>query len=364
MKTSVPIYYRDKPLFGLDIGNDTLKVVQLSESSDLARLKERKPKIIGYGYNRFDRSAIKDGVIIKPQIIAEAAKELLDKKIKGTITTNRVAIAIPAYRTFSRSIKIPNLSKKQIKEAIELEAEQYIAFNIDDLYIDYEIIRHTLSDELEVLIVAVPKVIVDSYTKLAEMLNLEVLIVEPTLSSSGRLFSIDEHSRSAAVIIDFGALSSDISLYDKSIVVSGTIEGGGLNFTDLIRKILRISPEEAEIAKTRYGLSPSKKQDEIKRALQPTLEKIIKEVRRMLRYYEERYGTTRPIKQIVTLGGGANMPGLSEYLTENLRMAVRHGDPWQFIECKKIKAPSESEKSMYTNAIGLALIDPKKVYKA
>lgn len=363
MNKSVPIYYRDKPLFGLDIGNDTLKVVQLSESSRSSLYKQNKPKVIGYGYNRFDRSAIKDGVIIKPESIAAAAKELLGKKINGKITTNRVAIAIPAYRTFSRSIKIPNLSNKEIKEAVELEAEQYIAVNIDDLYIDYEIIRHTLSDELEVLIVAVPKKIVDSYIRLAEMLDLEVLVVEPTLSSSGRIFSIDKHSRSAAVIIDFGALSSDISLYDKSVVVSGTVEGGGLNFTDLIRKILRISPEEAEIAKTRYGLSPSKKQDDIKRALSPMLEKILKEVKRMLRYYEERYGSNRPIKQIVTLGGGANMPGLSEYLTENLRMAVRHGDPWQFIECKKLKAPPSSEKSMYTNAIGLALIDPKEAIK-
>lgn len=362
--TKVPIFYRDKPIFGLDIGNDTLKVVQLSESADSAFTKNRKPKVVGYGYNHFDSSAIKDGVIVKPEIIVESAKELFSQKIQGNISTERVAMAIPAYRTYSRSIKIPNLSVKEIKEAVELEAEQYIAVNTKDLYIDYEIIRHTLSNELEILIIAVPKKIVDSYIKVADMLGLEVLVVEPTLSSSGRLFSIDKHSRAAAVIVDFGALSSDISIYDKSIIVSGTIEGGGVNFTDLIGKLLRISPEEAELAKTRYGLSPSKKQDEIKRALQPTLEKIIKEIRRMLRYYEERYGSSKPIKQIVTLGGGANMPGLSEYLTENLRMAVRHGDPWQFIDTKKVKVPSSSEKSMYTNALGLALIDTKKVYKS
>jgi type IV pilus assembly protein PilM len=353
-------YYRHKALFGIDIGTDTIKIVQLSGSASSFIDSSKKPKVLAYGYTRFDNSSINQGVIANPEAIAKATNELLETKLSGKITTNRVAMAIPAYRTFSRSIKIPNMSESQIKEAVELEAEQYIPIGLDKLYLDYQVVRQTLSDELEIVMIAAPKNIIDSYAELADRLNLELIAIESTLSATGRLFSIDKHSKSAAVIIDFGALSSDISIFDKKVIVSGTVEGGGVNFTKLIQQILKINADEAELAKTRYGLNASKKQDDIKRALEPVLDKIIKEIKRMLRYYEEHYGSTKPIKQIVTFGGGANMPGLSEYLTENLRMAVRHGDPWQFVNSNKLGSPSTAERSMYTNALGLALIDHKE----
>jgi type IV pilus assembly protein PilM len=361
-KPSIPTYFSDKPIMGLDIGSNTLKIVQLSETASKSISSNRLPAVKGYGYVSFDKSAIQDGMIVKPEEIASAAKELLANKIKGKINTNRVAMAVPAYRTFTRSVKLPALNSKQVKEAVELEAEQYISLGLEELYLDYEIIKEA-EESMEVFLVAVPKKIADSYMQLAELLELEVVALEPTLSASARLFSIDKHSRQPAVIIDFGAFSSDISIYDRGIVVSGTIEGGGVNFTDLIKNLLNISEAEAELAKTRYGITPSKKQGEIKKALDPTLQKIIKEIKRMLRYYEERYGSDRPITQIVTFGGGANMPGLSDYLTDNLRMAVRHGDPWQFIDCKKVDAPISSEKSMYTNALGSALLSAKEATK-
>jgi len=360
--TKVPNYYRAKPLFGLDIGTDTLKIVQLKNSSASTIGNGDKPRVLAYGYCRFDKNAISDGVIVKPEILADAARQLMASDLKGKLSTNRVAMAIPANRAFSRSIKIPNMGPRQVQEAVELEAEQYMPISLSELYLDYQIVRKTLSNELEIVLIAIPSKIVDSYMALAEALNLEAVVVESTLSSSGRLFSIDKHSRSAAVIIDFGALSSDISIFDKDIIVSGTVDGGGVSFTELIRKLLKISAEEAELAKTRYGLNASKKQGEIRQALEPILQKVIKETKRMIRYYEDHYGSTKPIKQIVTLGGGSNMPGLSDYLTENLRLAVRHGDPWQFIDYKKLGGPVEAEKSMYTNALGLALIDPREIF--
>src|SRR5690606_38536424 len=99
--------------------------------------------------------------------------------------------------------------------------------------------------------------------------------------------------------------------------------GGGDSFTQLIAKQLQASPAEAYIIKSKYGLGVSKKQKEITAALTPTLEELIKEIRRMIRYYEERSGTQKKIDQIVTMGGGANMPGLSDYMTSRLRLPVR-----------------------------------------
>ena len=70
-------------------------------------------------------------------------------------------------------------------------------------------------------------------------------------------------------------------------------------------------------------------------ALDPVLSQLAQEIRRMIRYYEDRYGTERKITQVITLGGGANMPGMSEYLTNALRLAVRTCDPWSNIATTK-----------------------------
>jgi type IV pilus assembly protein PilM len=245
-----------------------------------------------------------------------------------------------------------------------LEAEQYISAPLEELYLDYEVI-HQDENSTELFAVAVPQAIVDSYLELAEIFGLETVLIETTLSSSGRLFSQDYQSDVPTVMVDFGSLSADISIFDKNhILVTGTVQGGGKNFTDSIKQYLNVSDKEAGLIKTRYGLGPSKKQADIRKALEPTLTQIIKEIRRMMRYYEERYGTERPISQMVTVGGGANMPGLSDYFTEALRLAVRHTDPWQYLDYKGLQPPTAADKPMYTTAAGLSLTRPSEVFKS
>ena len=82
----------------------------------------------------------------------------------------------------------------------------------------------------------------------------------------------------------------------------------------------------------------------------------------MVRYYEERTGAGRKIDQVVTMGGGANMPGLADYLTNSLRLPVRICDPWEDLDFHKLQPPTASEKSMYVTAFGMALIKPKEIF--
>lgn len=364
MKTRIqktPNFYHDKPLFGMDIGHGSLKVMQLEPQAAKPSAKPKPRRVIGYGFKHFDKSALKDGVVEKPEVIAQSALELFKHDLIGDITTNRVALAIPAYRTFTRALELPTLQPKELREAVELEAEQYISTPLDELYLDYEIVRQT-EDNTALFSVAVPRVIVDSYLGLAQMMGLETVLIEPTLSSAGRLFSLDDNSGEPSFIIDFGSQSSDISIIDKHVLVTGTVQGGGEIFTNKIKEKLDVSNEAAGLIKTRYGLGLSKKQKEIKEALDPVLGEIVKEIRRMLRYYEDRYGTDRPVNQVITLGGGANIPGLSDYFTDVLRMAVRHTDPWHYFDYKNLKAPDKADRPMYATVAGLSMTRPQETF--
>lgn len=360
LATKIPSFVHDKPVFGLDIGQGSLKVMQLHNAHPNGHSKSH-PRLVGYGVAYFDPKAISDGVITDHAAIAKAAHDLFKNRLVGDITTRRVAIAIPTYRTFTHSVQLPSLSRNEVQAAVELEAEQYIPTALSELYMDYETIRRK-ADGSEIFVVAVPQKIVDSYLELAQILGLEPVLIEPTLSSASRLFELDAQSNEPTLIIDFGTVSSDISIVDHKILATGTVQGGGINFTQSIQKKLAVTAEEAGLIKTRYGLGLSKRQTEIQDALEPTLQQIVKEIRRIMRYYEERYGNERPITQIVTIGGGANMPGLSEYLTNTLRLPVRHSDPWQYIGNKGLKAPSAADKPMYATVAGLSLANHLEVF--
>ena len=357
-------FFKYKPLFGLDIGNGSLKVMQsesVAEATKVGQSAKTVSTLVGYGSCHFDPRAINNGTIVNPKIIAEAALNLFNQHLIGDITTTRVALTIPSYRTFTRSLILPELNDKELRDAVNMEAEQYIPIPIDKLYIDYELIRKTNNGQ-EFLAVAVPKDIIDSYVDLASIMGLEPVLIETTMSAAGRLFSRDYQSDVPTIIIDFGSLSSDISVFDGSMLTSSTVQGGGEVFTKTIEKALNVSHQEAHIIKTRYGLGVSKRQKEVRAGLEPVFEQIIKEIRRLIRYYEEHYGTNRPITQLMTLGGGSNIPGLNEFLTDRLRLAVRPCDPWQYIKINKLRLPTHADKQMYATAAGLSMANPKEVF--
>ncbi len=352
---SSSLFYKNKPLFGLDIGFSSLKVMQVE------RTNHEKVCVVGYGVTQFKSEVFKDGVIVDPIELAKTTQSLFRDGIIGEINTRRASIAIPASKTYNRAVTLPKLSKKDLLSAITSEVNQYIPMPIDELYVDHEVLAEK-DESMDILIVATPKKVVDSYMTYANLIGFEVASIETTISADSRLFFEAEDSDIPTVLIDFGSVSSDITIYDKNMVVTGTVPGGGDTFTELISKSLDMTKREADIVKTKYGLGLSKKQKEITDSLDPILSQIVKEIKRVIRYYEERSEEGKKIGQIVALGGGANMPGLSDYMTSSLRLPVRLCDPWQVLTFGNLQPPNTSEKSMYITAAGLALMRPHEVY--
>jgi type IV pilus assembly protein PilM len=355
-KNTQTLFYRDKPLFGLDIGFNTIKVMQIF-------MENKKSIVSGYGVVNFDSSAIKDGVIVDHKILAEATLDLFKNKLIGSIHTRRVAATLPASKAYQRVMTVPaKLSKKELDESVRSEAEQYIPIPLDDLYLDYKV-ADQVGEEKDVLVVGIPKVIVDSYMKFFELIGLEVCALETTISAASRIIAKAENSDDIpTILIDLGSLSVDLTVFDKSIVVNGTIPGGGDDFSSRIAEKLGIEKAEANTLKTKYGLGVSKKQSDIREALRPQLDSLIKEVRRVVRYYEEKTNGKKSIGQIITMGGGANMPGLVDYLTDNLRVPTRMCNFWGEFSLDDLQPPHEAERSLYVTVAGAAIIRPEEIW--
>lgn len=351
------LIYRDRPVFGLDIGRSTVKVLQIDTNNP-----DERPRVTGYGNTATDSKAIKNGLIVDPESVIRSIFELITKNIVGEITTRRVALSLPNEHCFSRIITLPKLSQKDIKMAVISEAENSIPIPLEQLYYDYQTLRSLPDGSIEVHLVATPKNIVDSYLTVTDALGLEVAIIETNITAVTRAVAHSEPVKDVVtLIIDLGSTAADLSIYDgKTARITGSADCGSDRITELISEKLGVSERQAYTIKNRYGLELSKKQKDISEAIQSELRKLVSEVKKVQRYYSE-HSPEGEIGQIIILGGGATLPGLSTYITDNIRIPTRLCDPWQNIDFGKLQPPSSSETAIYATCSGLALISKKEL---
>lgn len=357
MGTAIFNLRRSEPLFGLDIGQTSLKVMQLAHSQD------KTARVTGYGVSHFyDQDAIKNGEIVDQKTIATALDDLLEKGLAGSITARQVACTLPTAHTFSRPMKLPRMDKDHLDEAIGLEAEQYIPLPSDKLYIDYEITAAD-SENMELLVVAAPKKIVDSYMAFLDGVGLQPVALEPSMNAAARLFNLADPSHNQpSILVDFGSLSIDIAVLDKTIFVNSTIQGGSDTITDMVAKKMSITAAEANALKNKSGLGYSDDLRQIVPAVKPILDNLVREIQRIVRYYDDRTGRQHKINQVITTGGGATLKGLNEYLSGELKMSVRLLDPWDKVVFGELQPPSSPARSLYLTVAGEAILTTKELY--
>jgi len=352
------LFYKDKPVFGFDIGRSSIKVMQIDGSG-------KKSKVVGYGTVTFDSSAIDDnGVIVNPEEIIKAAHKLLTSQLVGKLDTKHVAVSIPNANSFSRVLTLPEMSQKDLGASVSAEVDQSIPLPSEDLYYDYSVTRKLDNDMQEIQVVASPRSIVDSYIGVFEALGLEISLVESNISAMTRIVIHAEVHEVNTLIVDIGSAACDISIYDGSAIrATGTVDCSSEKMTQNIADKLEISLEKAHSIKTRYGLEVSKKQDQIIKAVEPELNKLINEIRKVMRYFTDRSTDSKPIGQIIILGGGANLPGLASYITDRTRVATRLCAPWNNVSFGKLQPPHELESTLYTTASGLSLVSALELSK-
>jgi type IV pilus assembly protein PilM len=349
------IFYKDKPMFGFDIGRSTIKIMQVTQT-------KKGAVVAGYGTATFDPSAIKDGVIVDAEAIIKVAHELIEHNLVGKLTTRHAAISLPNAHSFSRALTLPAMTKADLASAVQLEVDQSIPMALEDLYYDYGIVEELESGEIEVQVVACPKIIIDSYLVVFNALGLEVGLIESNISAVTRIVVHAEAHEVPTLIVDIGSSACDLSIYDGSAIrATGTVDCSGERITQHIADALGVSLQQAHGIKTRYGLELSKKQDKIVKAAEPELNKLINEIRKVMRYFADRESVGSAIGQIIILGGGANLPGLSTFITDKTRVPTRLCAPWNNISFGHLQPPHELETTMYTTASGLSMVKPQEL---
>lgn len=346
------LFYKDKPVIGLDISQTGMKVMSIDR---------KKMLVNGYGSIDLDPSKVQQALDGDDSYLRKNIADLIGKNLVGSLVSNHVALGVPASRTFTRTFTVPLASERNLREAVELEVEQYIPIPISALYVDFEIIERS-KDQLTVLMSAVPQTIVDLCINVAESVGLQVVMVESSVSAVARLLEATEEGHLPTVIVDIGPASTDIAVLDGSIRVAGSLNIGGNTFTLDIAKKLKVPLESAHQLKVLNGLNPGSRQQKISSALAPSLERIIAETRKVMRYYDERLSDHRKLEQVLVVGGGANVPGIGEYFTNELFMPARVASPWQQLNFGKLPQPAKQFRPRYITVAGLASVPAERIW--
>lgn len=341
--------------FGLDIGHSTVKMVQI-------RNKNTKKIVTGYGYNSFKPTAIVDGEVMDFDELQKCIENLLAEGLTGTIDSRNVVLSVPSTYVFIRVVTMPKVSNKDLEETVLLEAEQYIPTSISELYLDHEVIAES-SDQMEVLVVAAPRKIIDSYVKLFTKLNIKIASIESSMDSTIRVLRNSNVNPGSALVIDLGSVKSNLAVLDNSVRVTGYTSFGGVQITKHIAETLKTTPKKSELIKTKEGLNKGKHKAKIEKAIEPILTNLSQEVRRMIAYYNKRHPSKDDIENIILVGGSSKMPGLAEYIEKKLKIPTILCDPWVYLSFEKVKPPEESSNGIFATSVGLALANYEKAYK-
>lgn len=358
----------EEETFGLDITDLSVKIIKLKK-------RGRGFRLVSYGRAEIESGIIEEGVIKDEEALVQIIKNAC-QNVKGKkLNTKYVLASLPEEKSFLQVIQMPKMRKNELKSAVPFQAENYIPLPINDVYLDFQTISPVKNylDYLNVLIVAMPKKIVNSYVSCFKKAGLIPLGLEVESSAIARALIKNGADNAPMVLIDFGKNNTELIVFsDHSIRFTCSVSISSQQLTTAISKNLEISFNEAEKLKMEYGIdekSPSKNTKTRKtwEAITPLLNNLTNQIQKYLDFYYGHYSNehslpNEKIEKILLCGGGANLKGLPEFLSKKLEISTELGDPWTNLSSKKINNAISKNALPFTTAIGLALkeIDDKE----
>ena len=345
------IFYKKKPIIGLEFSKTSLKVMSI----DFAKML-----VSGYGSIELEPTKIDENREDSLEYITEQLSELFKRHMSGKLGSDRTVLGIPTDRTYTRIFSLPGDKTNAITEAVNLEAEQYIPMPLESLYIDHQIIKQTAKESM-ILMCAAPRKLIDMLLLATKQCSLEVALIEPSMMAAARLLERTDEVTLPTIIVDIGPTTTDIAILDTAIRVTSSLSVGGNTLTVDISKKLNIPLETAHQLKVLNGLNPGPRQERLVEALRPSLSRIISEVRKVSRYYADHFPAEKALEQTIIIGSGSNIPGLGDFFSNELVMPSRVASPWQSLNFGNLEPPTKQLRPRFMTTAGLALINPQEI---
>lgn len=337
-------------LLGLDIGSHSIKAIELKKEKSAITL-------LAGGVTRTPIGALKSVNTEELESVAVSIKKLL--KDTG-IVSRSTNLALPESQVFTRVIDVPQLSSRELIQAIKWEAEQYIPLPLDQVNLDFSVLRdskETGKPTMEVLLVAAPKVLIERYLTILEFAGVTTVGVETEIIATARSLMRTVPNVATMMIMSLGAQTTDFAILHNGVLAfTRSVSTGGEALSRALAQSLDFDLSQAEEFKKTYGLEQDKLEGKIVAAVKPIMDTIVGEIKRAINYYQERYPKER-VEVILLSGGTARLPGIVVYLAQEVGIETQLANPWIDIKVDTRLSELTVQSTVFSVAVGLALRD-------
>ena len=333
--------------FALDIGTNSIRMIQLSGNAEKGWTLDK------FAYVPVDQKITKDD--------SETGKRKLGEIILGAreqagIKTKNIAIGLPARKTYTAIIEVPNAPQRELTQTVKYEADQYVPMSVDEAKIDFAVLGISPNDakKAEILLSSTDNAYAESVMESVEQLGLNVIAQEPEPIAMVRALA-PVGVQDARMIIDLGETSTDlVVMYQGSPRLVRSIPGGLMSFVRTVENSLKVRDDQARQFILKFGLAQDKLDGKVFEALKSTLEGFAMEMTKSVRFFQNRYVGAQ-VGGIVLSGFSGIIPFMAEYIEMQTGVATTQGNPWQYVKVtpaqQQMLLPVASE---FAVAIGLA----------
>lgn len=333
--------------FCLDIGDTYIKVVD-------SKVNNNKIDVSLMGLvennNQFYSSDSEKNI--------ENVSSIIKKLLEANPTQKKnVHCIIPDAYTFSQVVEMPNLNERELISAIRYQADQFIPMPIDETNIDIEILQeNAITKKILVLMVAVPKNIVDRIQSGIELAGLIPVSVENSLSATARFFltfgKLITLQANNILLVNMEMNSTSLYSFDTN---KGTLLKNH-NFPigyQLFSKEIQINTnfdqkKVIEILQT-YN-ADQQSSISVEQIISPLLKEYINEIRKFIALLAEKNQSV--IQKIVLLNDSLRITSLPQLIEKSLSIPCQHLNPLSVFTDNKIIENYKRSLSLFVSAVG------------
>lgn len=311
------------PLLGLDISSTAVKLLELSQQGGRYRVES-------YAVEPLPANSVVEKNIADVEAVGESIRRAV--KRSGT-RTKTAAVAVAGSSVITKVISMSaNLKNDEMASQIELEADQYIPYPLEEVNLDFEVIGPSEKnpEQVDVLLAASRSENVDTRVAALEIGGLIAKIVDVEAYALENAFGLlaeqlpDSGRDQTIAVVDIGATMTTLNvLHDCKIIYTREQVFGGKQLTEEIMRRYGLSYEEAGMAKRQGGLPDNY----VPEVLDPFKDAMAQQVSRSLQFFfsSSQYNH---VDQIILAGGSASIPGVEELIEDKIGTATTIANPF------------------------------------
>lgn len=285
--------------FGLDIGTTAVRLVELRGTGQTKTL-------VKYAYVPIDLKLAQSDSKADQQKLAQIINNLVHE---AKLYTKNVAVGIPSSRVFTTVADIDRLPESELGKAIHYQADSLIPTPPAESKIDWALLGDSPKDKtkLEILLSSVPNNFIEQRLDMIESIGLNVIAFEPDNLALPRAV-VPAGTTAPQLVLDMGQISTDLVItVGDAPRLSRSIPTGLEAIIRSATQNLNIDDKQAQQFVYKFGISKDKLEGQVYQAIISTVDILVGEVDKSIKFFQARYPDTK-LERIIVTGGAASIP--------------------------------------------------------